>query len=168
VRFETVLTTLISLLIGFFLLFLGISCLTAPSYPEVTKQLLHDILLSPKSAYTVSAILIGFALILFALCASISKRKYSLIKMGGYSLSAYVMQQIAQKTLQMFFNDEDVHCVIEVNLFGKVEMIAALPYVEEELREEKLEQLEDALVAAFSSQCGFTNHFTLNATFKNA
>jgi uncharacterized membrane protein len=168
VRFETVVTSLLSLLLGFFLLFLGICFFVAPAYPDAAGRLLTDIVLNSKKAYTIGVVLIGFSLILWSICASLTRRKYTLIRMGGFSLSARALQQVAQKALHAVFEEDDTHCVVQVSTFGKVELIAAVPYLEEELREDKLEQLENTLVAAFSSQCGFEKPFVLNVTFKNA
>lgn len=166
-RFETIVTVLLSLFIGIFLLLLGGWLLIAPYYPETTGHLLKEVFLTQK-AFTLGFILIGFSLLFLGMCASISRRPYIIVQMGGYSLSAKVLQQTASKVLEQFFQKEDIDCIVEISTLGKVAIIAALPYLEEEKRESTLEELEDALVHAFSSQCGFTKPFKMHVTFKSS
>lgn len=165
-RYETVLTTLISLLVGLFLLGLGVWFLVAPLDPQTTLELISEFYTNPKRAWSVGIVLIVFAVMLLSLAASLSNRKYQLIEMGGYSVSAQTLHQIAVKTLQPLFPGEDLSCAIQVSVRGRVEILVLFPYVELELREEKLEEVERALTASFSSKCGYTKPFVLNATFQ--
>lgn len=103
-----------------------------------------------------------FLLLIFFL---LSRRRYLLLKMGGVEINEKLLCRFAQDTLQNLFPLHSVECDLILHKKGKIEILAHIPYLSEERREEKLEEIESALSVALLKYCGWKGSFIFNVSF---
>ncbi|MCH9627462.1 MAG: hypothetical protein S4CHLAM2_11020 [Chlamydiales bacterium] len=145
-RAEHLLITVSALLLSFFLYGLGI-----------VLVVLH------LHIWGLSAFVFGtLFLVLFYLA---SRRRYLLIQMGSVAIGERVIQKFAGDALQGLFPSQAIACEAIVHRKGKIEILATIPYLSEQRREQKLEEIETALSATFLKHCGWKGSFIFNVSF---
>jgi hypothetical protein len=164
-RTEHLLISLVGLLLGFILLFVGVFLFFVPyfeSFLQILKQLITHHL--AEISYLGSAIFF-LGIVLLFLLLWLNRRRYLLIKMGTVSLQDRLIAYYAKESLQNLFPGQAVDCDVIVKRKKKVEILANLPFVEEENQENTLKEIEKELVAILHKQCQYDREFILNVSF---
>jgi len=110
-------------------------------------------------------IFFSFGVALLATFSLLTRRRYLLIKMGGVSIHEKLLRHFASETLRELFPHHKIACDVTVHRKGRVEIMAQIPYLSEERQEQKLEEIEQALSAAFLKYCGWKEPFIFNVSF---
>lgn len=153
-RTEHLLISLGALLISFFLIACGLFLLI---FPEAT----FDFRTIGIASMSMGALL----LLVFFLT---SRRRYLLIKMGGVAIHERVVQHCAKEALQGLFPKQAIECDVIIMRKGKVEILANIPYLSEEKREQKLQEIETVLGATLLKYCGCKGSFIFNVSFSRS
>lgn len=144
----------------------GTALFLMPYIPMFSKKI---ILLLDSNALFLSRIGLSFIFLglLFAVCIYLfSKRRYLLIKMGGFSIQDSVINEIVKDSIQNLFPSQNFVCDVFVRKKSKVEILADLPYVSFEKQESILKDIESKVKNSLAKICGFDREFLLNVSFK--
>ncbi len=127
--------------------------------------------------YGIGTLLIAFELLAWGLVSFlfgtlflflfylVSRRRYMLIRMGSVAIDEKVIRQFAEDALQGLFPNQKIACEAIVHTKGKIEILADIPYLSEQRREQKLEEIETALCTTLLKHCGWKGTFIFNVSF---
>ena len=142
-------------LIALFLSFCLISC-------GLFVWIFPDVLLDLR---TIGIVFVSAGAVLFLVFFLMMRRRYLLLKMGGVSVHEKLVRRFAKDSLQELFPNQSVDCDVIFHKKGKIELLANIPYLSDEKREEKLEEIEARLSADFLKYCGCRDPFVFNVSF---
>ncbi len=159
-RAEHLLISLTGLFFCFIMVFAGIFLFFAPNIPNFAENL--DRHLTAISRMGLALFLLGALFLTFLLM--LNKRRYLLLKMGGVSIEDSLIAHFAKESLQPLFPNKliDCDCVIKRN---HIEILANLPFVDLESREETLIECEKRLKVVLQRQCQYDKEFIYNVSF---
>ncbi len=150
-RIEHLFLSLFALLLSFCLLFCGLFLLI---FPEVVLDL-----------RVIGAVFLSAGVLLLPIFTLASRRRYLLLKMGGVSIHEKLVRHFAKEALCALFPGQAVDCDVILHKKGKVEILAAIPYLSKERRDQKLEEIETKLSADLLKYCGCNGTFIFNVSF---
>jgi len=150
-RTEHLLISLIALLLSFLLLTGGVLLLI---FPDAALDL-----------QTIGIICMGVGALLLLVFSLASRRRYLLLKMGGVAIHERLVHHFAKETLEELFPKHHIDCDVILHKKGKVEILANIPYLSDERREQKLQEIETRLSAALLKYCGCKGSFIFNVSF---
>lgn len=157
-RLENTLISLIALLLGFLLLFMGIVLLIPFTADRVG-------LLLAENLRPFGYLFVSFALLLLSAFTLLCKRRYFLVRMGT-SLQDRVLSKIAYKNIaELFPLSDEIRCSSLIHRNQKIEILLNLPYVRPEERERVLQEIEEKLKYSFAHDLGYKKEFLLNVSF---
>lgn len=162
-RSEQLLISLLGLLLGFVLIFLGGVLFFIPSLSlqELSQVALHFKI--PLIYLPFFPVIVGT--LILAACFRLNRRRYLLCKMGGFSVEDRLVAYFIEEKLQQMFPGKKVECDVLIKGKEKVEILANIPYVSEKNRQEIFEKIEVLLSALLRKQCHFQKDFIFNVGF---
>ncbi|MFN0064610.1 MAG: hypothetical protein ACKVOH_00050 [Chlamydiales bacterium] len=165
-RIESIVISMISLLLGGILLLLGTFFVAAPYYPLFCHKMSLLLAEPGRVVVEIGVVFLLLSLLLLTAFYGLNKRRYLLIRMGECAIHENVLSELAKRSLAEIFPAQDVFCDVIVKRKGRVEILANIPYVRKENQKETLQQIEAKLSKTMASQCGFYKEFLFNVSFQ--
>lgn len=159
--------SLVSFIVGFFFILLGILCLILPWSPMIRTDLIEFIL-----ANSIAISLYGFGFIVVGLTTVVNlylstKRRYTYVRGGTRSIAIHeeiIQQYIASYWKQAFPQHEvPMRLILKRN---SVKVIADLPYTPVAERKLFIERIEQDLQDILTRILGYSHEFILALSFQ--
>ena len=164
-RTEHLLISLVGLCLAFLMLFGGIFLFFSP-YVPLFERTLHSLFFQHLMGVSYFGLALFFLGVMFlSMLVWLNRRRYLLLKMGTVSVEDRLIAHFAKTSLQTLFPDQPIECDVIVKKKKKLEILANVPFVQEEDQERTFKEIERVLVSVLQKQCQYDRDFTLNVNF---
>lgn len=158
--------TLLSLILSFFFVAVGVSALTISFSAYARSELITFLLENTNLIILFGLLFIAIGIISFFYLIQSTKRKYYTLK--SQQLEIDVSESVMLKYLKSYFRElypyNDVPCQIELKK-RRAEVTADLPFVPLADQKDLLKRIEEDLTSIFRDQIGYRNELKVSISF---
>ncbi|MBS0623660.1 MAG: hypothetical protein JSS62_03465 [Verrucomicrobia bacterium] len=163
-RIESILISLIALVIGSLCILGGLAILSSVVFDFSLLERVSQLIQMHAWEFGMVLFVLGCALL--TLCAYACRYGYLQVEMGDFSLHGDVLKKLAQNQLRDLFQDQNCQCEVVVHHAKDIEIFLDLPFVEPTLQTKKLHEVEKTLAQLLRQQAQFKKKFLVHANFR--